>query len=217
MGRALILCSRLSDSSKIKQDGDGTMRKTLCTVKYMLAVVPLAMALMCSAKADTIDQDTFTVHVTSGPAVNSEAGDIFTGSFTYDATTLAMTGTARILSFTFTDPAWAGQTLSSTGVGIHRVDNSGVPVEITAFFFAPSPAGAINNAFAIENAFPFFTYGSTVIVGGELSVLGEGSVTYGTPEPVTTPEPSSLALMPLGLGALLLMRKRMGHRRPEAV
>ena len=33
---------------------------------------------------------------------------------------------------------------------------------------------------------------------------------------VSAPEPSSLALIPLGLGALLVMRKRMGHSRPSA-
>jgi hypothetical protein len=45
---------------------------------------------------------------------------------------------------------------------------------------------------------------------------GFGSVTYGTPGPVTTPEPSSLALILLGLGALLVMRKRIGQRLPQA-
>jgi hypothetical protein len=34
--------------------------------------------------------------------------------------------------------------------------------------------------------------------------------------PVTAPEPSSLALIPLGLGALLIMRKRIGQRLPQA-
>ena len=45
---------------------------------------------------------------------------------------------------------------------------------------------------------------------------GFGSVTYGTPAPVTTPEPSSLALILLGLGALLVMRKRIGQGLPQA-
>ena len=33
----------------------------------------------------------------------------------------------------------------------------------------------------------------------------------------TTPEPSSVALMLLGVGILFVMRKRMGHSRPSAV
>jgi hypothetical protein len=43
------------------------------------------------------------------------------------------------------------------------------------------------------------------------------SFTWGVGNVVGAPEPSSLALIPLGLGALLLMRKRMGHDRPSAV
>jgi len=188
------------------------MRKSLLIMKYMLAAVPLAMALVCSAKADTIDQVTFTVNITSG----SKSGDTFTGSFTYDATTLAMTGSATVLSFTFTAPAWAGQTLSSPGLIDHGVDNDGlpaVPAELTGFFFAPAPVGA--PAFSISGG--GFIYGSTTIVGLDFTQDGLGSVTYGIPGPVTAVEPSSLALIPLGLGALLVMRKRMGHNRPAAV
>jgi hypothetical protein len=33
----------------------------------------------------------------------------------------------------------------------------------------------------------------------------------------TVPEPSSLALTPLGLVVLVVMRKRMGHSRPSTV
>ena len=138
------------------------MRKSLLIMKYMLAAVPLAMALVCSAKADTTDQVTFTVNVTSGP----QSGDIFTGSFTYDATTLAMTGSATVLSFTFTDPAWAGQTLSSTGLVDHGVDNArlpALPAELTGFFFAPAEVGAPDNVFSISGT--GFIYGSATIVG----------------------------------------------------
>ena len=190
------------------------MRKSLLIMKYMLAAVLLATALVCSAKADTTDQVTFTVNITTG----SESGDTFTGSFTYDATTLAMTTIAPVLSFTFTDPAWAGQTLSSTGLIDHGVDNDGlpaVPAELTGFFFAPAPVGATDNAFSISGT--GFIYGSTTIVGVDFTHDGLGSVTYGTPAPVTAPEPSSLALIPLGLGALLVMRKRMGRSRPSVV
>lgn len=190
------------------------MRKSLLIMKYMLAAVPLAMALVCSAKADTIDQVTFTVNITTG----SKSGDTFTGSFTYDATTLAMVGQAPLLSFTFLYPAWAGQTLSSPDLIDHGgVDDGGlpaVPAELVGLFFAPAPPGAPDNAFSISG--DGFIYGSTTIVGFDFTHDGLGSVTYGTPGPVTTPEPSSLLLIPLGLGALLVMRKRMGHSRPSA-
>ena len=193
------------------------MRKSLLIMKYMLAAVPLAMALVCSAKADTIDQVTFTVNITSG----SKSGDTFTGSFTYDATTLAMVGQAPLLSFTFLYPAWAGQTLSSpflTDFG--GVDDDGlpaVPAELTGLFFAPPPVGGPDNAFIISG--DGFIYGSTPMAGVDFThhADGFGSVTYGTPGPVTTPEPGSLELIPLGLGALLVMRRRMGHSRPVLV
>jgi hypothetical protein len=52
------------------------MRKSLVIMKYMLAAVLLAMALVCSAKANTIDQVTSTVDITTG----SQSGDTFAGS-----------------------------------------------------------------------------------------------------------------------------------------
>jgi hypothetical protein len=46
-------------------------------------------------------------------------------------------------------------------------------------------------------------------------VLASGELTFTSV--AAAPEPSSLALIPLGLGALLVMRKRLGHSRPSAV
>jgi hypothetical protein len=169
-------------------------------VKYMIAAVLLAMASACSAKADSTDQESFTVNIVSGP----EAGDTFTGSFTYDATTLAMTGNAALLSFTFTDPAWAGKTLSSTGLDDFGVNSMGV----LNFFFAPGPAGAPDNAFSVGIQ---FGYGSTKVVGIETTVVGQGSVTYGTPGPVATPEPSALTLLVPGLLGLIPLARRRLH------
>jgi hypothetical protein len=188
------------------------MRKSLVIMKYMLAAVLLAMALVCSAKANTIDQVTFTVDITTG----SKSGDTFTGSFTYDATTLATVGQAPLLSFIFIYPAWAGQSLSSPDLmDFGGVDDDslafGVPAELTGLTFFPPPVGAPDNAFIISGG--GFIYGSTPMMGVDFThnADGFGSVTYGTPGPVTTPEPSSLALILLGLGALLVMRKRMGR------
>jgi hypothetical protein len=185
------------------------MRKSLLIMKYMLAALLFAMALVCSAKADTTAQVTFTVDITTG----SKSGDTFTGSFTYDATTLTMEGQAPLLSFTFNYPAWAGQTLSSPDlIDQGGVDDDGlpaVPAELTGLFFAPPPVGGPDNAFIISG--DGFIYGSTPMAGEDFThnADGFGSVTYGAPGPLTTPEPSSPELIPLGLGALLVMRKRM--------
>jgi len=70
------------------------------------------------------------------------------------------------LSFTFTDPAWAGQTLSSTGLVDHGVDNArlpALPAELTGFFFAPAEVGAPDNVFSISGT--GFIYGRATIVG----------------------------------------------------
>ena len=55
--------------------------------------------------------------------------------------------------------------------------------------------------------------GYAVEVGGDTSGACAGKPSC---EAVPTPESVSLALIPIGLGALLLMRKRMGPSRPAA-
>jgi hypothetical protein len=41
-------------------------------------------------------------------------------------------------------------------------------------------------------------------------------LTFGALTPVSTPEPNSVALMLAGIGLVFVMRKRIGHRRPQA-
>lgn len=55
----------------------------------------------------------------------------------------------------------------------------------------------------------FYAKGSVIVN------LSSGALTEVTG--VSAPEPSSLALIPLGLVAALLMRKRVGHVRPAAI
>ncbi|HXZ11335.1 MAG TPA: PEP-CTERM sorting domain-containing protein [Candidatus Sulfotelmatobacter sp.] len=161
----------------------------------------LTIAMVPAARADETDQVNFTVDVTAGPQV----GDTFTGSFTYDATTLGLTGIAPLESFTFTDPAWAGQSLSSTGVStvVPPAAISGPPVSLFLFF---APGTGPNDAFSIDRA--VFTTGTTVVVGESFENTGGGTVTYGTPFAVATPEPSSLLLLGTALPGLVLLRRR---------
>src|SRR5260221_14035492 len=72
---------------------------------FLFVVALIAPALFAMpAKADTIDQVTFMVNISSG----SPSGDVFTGSLTYDATTVALNGAAPVLTFKFSDPAGYG-------------------------------------------------------------------------------------------------------------
>ena len=165
--------------------------------RVTLVIVMLIAVSMFStpARADTIDQVNFTVMITSGP----ETGDTFTGSYTYDATVLMVQGFTAIESFTFTDPAWNGMTISSPGVAENTVlKGSGAFVFSapgTATFFAP-----YDSFFFSQTG---FIYGSTRVFDASFNDAGIGSITLGAPVPVGTtvssPEPDSLLLLASGL------------------
>jgi hypothetical protein len=166
-----------------------------------LAILGLILGTFPSAaKADAIETVTFTVDITSGP----ETGDVYTGSYSYDATVLAADSTAPLLTFTFTDPAWTGYTLSSPGVAQAKM--LGPAATDFDVFFAPGTSTA-DNAFDIGEG--EIGYGTTTIEGVaflEIGPGGGGTVSYDSF--TSTPEPRSIALLAIGLIGLLPFRRK---------
>jgi len=158
----------------------------------VLAATFLFLSGLQVLRADTTQTVDFTVTVTSG----SESGDVFTGSYSFDTTTLVMAGIAPLTTFTFTDPAFAGDSLSTGGFLNHEVDST--PTGLNIFFV---PGVGTDDAFSIQGA--IFNYGTTEKrgLGTGFVVDGEGTVTYSTAEPRT------IALLGLGLVGLIGVKR----------
>lgn len=198
------------------------MRKSLWLVLACLAL-PLA------ASADSIGIATTGGTISDSASGLSLAGDVITnygGIGGSNLGTVVFTTGALLSGNVTTGPAAfaGGGSFSITGNG----SVVGVPngVIFSGTFSSPS-TWTFNTA---SSSYTFngdvtgsggtatineLTLSGTLNPGGTISV-GSGDITLVT-TPVTASEPSSLALIPLGLVALLLMRKRMGHVRPSAV
>ena len=172
----------------------------------------LVLALLVVGGAPVAHADTFTV---SGTALNDSGGSLgscangatcaFKGTLTIDVTS----GLSMDITFpgftSFTNPQFA-EPINTSDFFIGALNTSGDAALTLDFTTTTTPGSLVG-----------FTGGN--IFG--LSVLNNatGAPEYsdltGSITPASAPEPSSLALIPLGLGALLVMRKRM--IRPLAV
>jgi hypothetical protein len=169
------------------------MRKSLWII---LAVMVVAISAP-NAHADSFTDGTINFTVTSGSPTP-------TGSFVFDNTTDTFTSFAvdwdgavfacaslscpSNLSANLTGGNWcAAGPLSSNGVC------AGPSFELGFVLFFPGPGTTFTDPAAAAN----------------------GTFTVTTTS-VATPEPSSVALMLLGVGLLFVMRKRIGQRFPQA-
>jgi hypothetical protein len=191
------------------------MRKSLWII---LTVLVLAIGAPY-AQADTTS--TFDV---SGTALNDSTGILgscasgatcaFSGTLTIDVTNGNLTavditfpGLASFTSTQFAEPSGT----SDWFIGVLN-SSSGPPClcdALTLFFTTTMTPGSLVD-FTGGSIFGLFVLNNTTSAP-EYSDLS-GSIT-----PAPAPEPSSLAHIFLGLGALLVMRKRMGHSRSSVV
>lgn len=142
----------------------------------------------------------------------------FAGTSRADNITVTVNGTEYFVSTitgSFTDnmtqlestPWWNNQTLAQEIAGA-VMDDIGTPNE-----FNGEEGGGPLFAWNDDAIDAFIWFQGTVYPTSPSESI---SFTYGVGSVIGAPEPSSLALIPLGLGALLLMRKRMGHNHPSA-
>lgn len=153
---------------------------------------------------------TFTLDTTLGTitAYNFTLPDDSGGSYTFTSTDPG--ATSSVTTFTGINPALdfveIDVSCGTKCLGLDLIFQTSLASFSGSNFYTDSIQVTGGSAQSIYNADPAFPCCSSV------TAFSSGSAT-----PVTAPEPSSLALIPLGLGALLLMRKRAGHVRPSAV
>ena len=186
------------------------MRKFLWTIFAIL---------VAAISAPYAQADTTSIFDVSGTALNDSTGMLgscasgatcaFSGTLTIDVTNGNLT--AMDITFpglaSFTSPQFSDPEGGSVWF-IGALNGSGSDALTIFFTTTMTPASLVD-----------FTGGS--IIGVEVLKNATSAPEYsdlsGSITQAPVPESSSLALISLGLGALLVMRKRMGHSRSSVV
>ena len=161
------------------------------------------------AQADTFDVSGTALNVSTGSLGSCASGATcaFSGTLTIDVTSGSLT--AMDITFpgftSFTSPQFA-EPINTSDFFIGALNSSGDAALTLDFTTTMTPGSLVG--FTGGNIFGLSVLNNTT-AAPEYSDLS-GNIT-----PVA--EPSSLALIPIGLGALLLMLRRMGHSRPAVV
>jgi hypothetical protein len=189
------------------QEGGASMARNSIETRTPVIGILTLLAMVCFfPRASRADNITVTVDGTEYFV------STITGSFTDNMAQLE------------SSPWWNNQTLAQEIAGA-VMDDIGTPNEfngeegggplfawdddaIDAFVWFQ---GTVNPTSPSESG--SFTYACGCSVGTATS----GACAGKSCEPAVAPEPSSLALFPLGLGALLVIRRRMCHVRPSAI
>jgi hypothetical protein len=172
------------------------MRKSLWIILAVLLVAFGAPA----AHADTVTDGilNFTL-ISGGPAPTA-------GSFVFD------NSTGLFLSYTV---SWDGAVYNFAPPA--NIVGFAVATQTVGGFCGVGPAGAPGCTPALPGSFslPFDSLQPSSGTFTDPTVFAFGSFTV-TQTVITTPEPSSVALMLLGIGIVFLMRKRIGQGLPQA-
>jgi hypothetical protein len=182
--------------------------------KFLWTIFAILVATISAPYAQADTTSTFDV---SGTALNDSTGILgscasgatcaFSGTLTIDVTSGNLTavditfpGLASFTSTQFAEPIMT----SDWFIGVLNSSGDALTLNFTTTM---TPGSLVD--FTGGSVFGLFVLNATS--APEYSDLS-GSIT-----PAPAPEPTSLALISLGLGALLVMRKRMGHSRSSVV
>jgi hypothetical protein len=178
------------------------MRKSLWVILTVLFVGIGAPA----AHADSLTDGSINFTASSG-------GPIATGSFVFDDTT------NKITSYTVT---WDGvlfnlqPLLSSFIVPLTLTELEAAGTWCGVASSASPPTGCFGPGEMTLSTFSYLVANKGTGIYTINGAVAEGSYIVKATKVTPTPEPSSVALMLAGIGALLVMRKRTGQRRIQA-